>query len=155
MMAPTSRRALSSCSTEPRSEPVENDGPSTTTTGWPVSRLASSLMDANGVAPCPSCIARRLRAAWSVSTTATANDGAPPPDAAAAPGWGMDSPALPVNGLVTLLLVLEVRRELGGILTGEHVDDHGKGVQRPGLVVLGHEGEVEAVAPAAGDDPLG
>ena len=38
----------------------------------PVEPAASSLSEANGVAPWPSCMARRLRAAWSASTTATA-----------------------------------------------------------------------------------
>ena len=64
MMAPTSRRAASSCSTAASSGLPANDGPRTITTGMDPSREARSLMEAKGVAPWPElhgqAAARRL-----------------------------------------------------------------------------------------------
>ena len=67
------------------------DGPSTATRGMPVSRSPSASMLARGTAKSPSCIANRLRTAWSASTTATA---APSPPAVRASSFEVDVPSL-------------------------------------------------------------
>ncbi len=70
-MAPTSGRPLISAAAPPRSSEREHDGPRTSTTGAPVKFGASSSTEATGIAASPSCMARRLRMAWSGSKTSS------------------------------------------------------------------------------------
>ena len=71
-MAPTSGCSDDRRSASASAASVAHDGPRTTATGVPLSRSLSAVSDGSGTARSPSCMARRLRTAWSASTTAIA-----------------------------------------------------------------------------------
>ena len=77
---------------------VAHDGPSTATSGMPGrgARASASMRRRTGTARSPSCMASRLRMAWSASTTATGADrrcaGVLPADRAPRPRLGSSSP---------------------------------------------------------------